>query len=134
MPTDDVKTEFGEKTQIDFDIAFYEQILLRNPDYIDVLCLVGELLTRRGFHARALVVDRKLARLLPDDSTVLYNLACSLSLSGLIPEAIVALRTALTKGYSDFEHLELDRDLDNLRDEPEYAELLKEYGSSLSPE
>lgn len=134
MPTDDLKTAFGEQTQIDFDIAFYEQILQRSPNYVDVLRLVGELLTRRGFHARALVVDRRLAQLLPDDSTVLYNLACSLSLSGLIPEAIDALRTALIQGYSDFEHLELDRDLDNLRDEPEYAELLKEYGSSLSSE
>jgi tetratricopeptide (TPR) repeat protein len=134
MPTDDVKTVFGEQKQIDFDIAFYEHILQRSPDYVDVLRLVGELLTRRGLHARALAVDRQLARLRPDDSTVLYNLACSLSLSELIPEALVALRTALVQGYSDFEHLELDRDLDNLRDEPEYAELLKEFGASLPSE
>jgi tetratricopeptide (TPR) repeat protein len=131
MPTDDVKAVLGEQKQVDFDIAFYEHILQRNPDYVDVLRLIGELLTRRGFHARALTVDRRLARLRPNDSTVLYNLACSLSLSGLTSEGIVALRRALVQGYSDFEHLELDRDHDHLREAPEFAKLLKEFGSSL---
>ena len=38
------------------------------------------------------------------------------------------LGRAMQFGYEDFEHLEFDSDLDNLRDLPAYHALLREYG------
>ncbi len=112
--------------QVEFDIAFFDAVLQREPDYVDVLRCQGELLTRKGEHDRALVVDRRLARLLPDDPFVFYNLACSLALVGQRAEAIAALRHALQQGYADFEHLDQDSDLDALRDEPAFVAILAE--------
>lgn len=116
------------KGQLDFDIGFYERILKREPDYIDVLRCQGELLSRKGQHERALAVDRRLAELLPGDFVIRYNLACSLAVGGHRREAIQALRAALEQGYDDFEYLETDSDLDALRDDPAYRALMREYG------
>jgi len=123
-----ILARLGERSQLDFDIAFYESILQRDPNYVDVLRCQGELLTRKGLHERALKIDRRLAKLLPNDAIVRYNLACSLALNGKPDEAVSALRRALECGYTDFDHLESDGDLAALRDHPEYLELLREFG------
>jgi tetratricopeptide (TPR) repeat protein len=117
----------GRLSQLEFDIAFYESVLQRAPDYVDVLRCQGELLTRKGSHAQALAIDRRLAVLLPDDCVVQYNLACSLALMGMRNEAVAALRCALEAGYDDFDYLEADSDLDALRDEGAYQALLREF-------
>jgi len=118
----------AQQSQLDFDIEFFKQILDREPDYLDVLRCQGELLSRKGLHERALEVDRRLVNLLPGDCVVQYNLACSLAVGGLHADAIAALRAALAHGYDDFDHMECDGDLDVLREEPAYRDLLREYG------
>jgi tetratricopeptide (TPR) repeat protein len=122
------KAEPFARGQLDFDIAFYDRILQRDPNYIDVLRCQGELLSRKGLHERALGIDRRLAELLPTDFVIRYNLACSLAVGGHRREAIAALRAALEQGYDDFEYLENDGDLDSLREDPAYVALLREYG------
>jgi hypothetical protein len=115
------------KSQLDFDIGFFGRILERNADFVDVLRCQGALLSRKGLHALALAVDRRLAQLLPDDGVVHYNLACSLASSGQTTDAIEALRTALESGYDDFEYMEQDSDLDPLRKLPAYRALLRDF-------
>jgi hypothetical protein len=121
--------EFQRQSQIDFDIAFYEAIVERGSDYVDVLRCLGELLSRRGLHERALAIDRRLANLAPGDCVVQYNLACSLALGGFDDEALAALKAAFNAGYRDFAHLAEDRDLDSLRDKPAFRALLRRYAA-----
>lgn len=121
---------FRDQSQLDFEIEFFDQILARHADYIDVLRCQGELLTRKGLYARGLQIDLQLIRLCPRDCVVRYNLACSYALTGQKPEAIEALRRAIEDGYDDLHYLEVDRDLETLRDEPEYRQLLKDYGTT----
>jgi tetratricopeptide (TPR) repeat protein len=116
-----------KKPQIEFDIEFFRSILERAPDYVDVLRCQGELLSRKGAHVEALEIDRRLATLLPHDSVVHYNLACSLTQNDLCEEAIAVLRRALERGYNDFEHLELDADLIPLHADPRYRALIDEF-------
>lgn len=114
--------------QSDFDIEFFGRILDGAPDYLDVLRLQGELLSRKGLYVEALLIDRRLVELLPDDCIVRYNLACSLAQGQFFDEAIEQLRRSLQLGYQDFEYLECDSDLDQLRHHPSYVALLEEYG------
>jgi len=123
----------AKQSQLDFDIDFFGSILLRAPENLDVLRCQGELLSRRGRHEQALVVDRKLAELQPADGVVQYNLACSLARNHLPDEALAVLRRACERGYDDFEHLELDADLDSLRSDPRYAALLAEFQPRPTP-
>ena len=115
------------KSQLDFEIDFFDSILRRAPHYIDVLRCQGELLNRKGAHERAVKIDRRLAELLPEDCVVTYNLACSLAMLGRRGEAIETLRRALEQGYRDFDYLHADADLDGLRGEAAFERLLREF-------
>ncbi|MDR0606550.1 MAG: tetratricopeptide repeat protein [Bacteroidales bacterium] len=56
-----------------------------------------------------------------------YDAACLYSLMNRPSEAIAYLRTSFEKGFRDFIHIEHDRDMDNIRNIPEFIELVKEW-------
>jgi tetratricopeptide (TPR) repeat protein len=118
---------FGDLDDLDFEINFYEQILQRNPNYVCVLRVLAELLSRKGQYTRILEIDRRLVALLPRDEIARYNLACSLTKQGFHSLAIQELAQSLELGYNDFEHLEVDPDLDALRNYPGFAALLNQF-------
>jgi tetratricopeptide (TPR) repeat protein len=115
---------FGRLSQLDFDIDFFEKLLARNGDSIEVLRTLGELVAKKGDVRRALEIDRRLVALLPNDFLARYNLACSLALAGRPDEAIDSLSSAILLGYDDLAHLEVDPDLDSLRERPDFRALL----------
>ena len=121
------------RSQIDFEIDFFERILSRDPSYIEVLCNLGELFSIKGWSRRALQVDRRLAQLRPRDAMVLYNLACSYALVDQTDKTVESLRLAVDAGYRDFEHLALDPDLDGIRQTPIFIQFMKELLDLNSP-
>ena len=56
-----------------------------------------------------------------------YDRACLMSLMGKTDEALKSLRTAMELGFGDFDHLMHDEDLNNLRQLPEFIELVAKY-------
>ncbi len=112
----------GSRSEEDpeFEIAFYEGLLRRRPDFLQVLIVLAELYTRRSRHEEALRLDERLAALRPDDPVIHYNLACSRALLGRVEEALDALRRAVRLGYDDFDHMDKDPDLASLRRDPRY--------------
>ena len=92
---------FGDSGLVDFQIEFYENILARNPNEVNVLRALGELLPLRGQYARSLEVDRRLVSLVPHDYLAHYNLACSLAMQGAPAAAIQELGRAIAYGYAD---------------------------------
>jgi tetratricopeptide (TPR) repeat protein len=121
-----------KRSQIDFEIDFYERILSRDPNYLEVLARLGELFARKGWHRRALQVDQRLAQLRPEDPNVAYNLACSYAVLNCVPEAIDSLRRAVNAGYDDLDHLSLDPDLASLRTNPDFIRLIQAIEDSMS--
>ena len=63
-----------------------------------------------------------------------YNAACLYSLAGEPKQAISYLRTAMENGYRCFAHIEEDSDLNNIRQLPEFKQLIKEYKSIVAKE
>jgi adenylate cyclase len=97
-----------------------------NPDnpralYMGALALIhlGELDRARDWNSRARRMD-------PDDPSVLYNVACVYAQLSLHDDAINALTTAIQNGFGHWQWIEHDTDLDSLRKEPEFVELLKQ--------
>ena len=60
----------------------------------------------------------------PDDTTVLYNLACAESMSGRTDEALDHLRQSVEGGERFRELAKTDTDFDPIRDEPDFAEIV----------
>ncbi|MGB6336662.1 MAG: protein kinase [Thermoanaerobaculia bacterium] len=59
------------------------------------------------------------------DPLRLYNIACFYSLAGEVDQAIDFLERAAASGKADVEWLRQDSDLDNLRDDPRFQELVE---------
>jgi len=108
---------------LEIEISFLEGLIRRDPTYVDALQILGDDYTRSGDASGVLRVDKQLARLQPGDPTVHYNLACSFAVLGQITRAATALARAIDLGYRDFNWLEEDPDLENLRSHDLYRDI-----------
>jgi tetratricopeptide (TPR) repeat protein len=117
----------GDQNQLEFELDFFSAILKRHPDYVDVLRVLGNLLTLKGRYADGLQIDRRLVQLRPTDALAHYNLACSYALLKRPDQALKTLRRAVELGYRDFRYMREDRDLDTIRHDPRFRQLLREY-------
>jgi tetratricopeptide (TPR) repeat protein len=125
--TGGVRTLAAEENQLDFEIEFYSGILERLPDYVDVLRVMGSNLTLKGRYAQGLQIDKRLIQLRPNDPLAHYNLACSYALLKRPEQSLKTLRRAIELGYRDFRFLREDRDLELIRHDPRFRQLLREY-------
>jgi hypothetical protein len=112
-------------SQSDFEFDFFGEMVRRGTNSIHVLRQHAEILVLRGDRAAALEVETKLAQLLPNDPIVRYNLACGLAVGGQVEESFGPLLESVRLGYRDFELMENDADLDNLRNHDGFLKLLE---------
>lgn len=115
------------RSQLDFEIEFYGKILDRVPDFADVLLAQASNLTTKGRLLDGLTVDKQLVATRPADPTAHYNLACRYALLKQPDQAIVSLRRAIELGYRDFSYMDEDHDLDSIRKDPRFRQLVREY-------
>jgi len=113
-----------------FEIAFCHSILKRDANDIATMEILAGLCTRSGRLDEGLEWDRKIVSLDPENAVGHYNLACSLALKARNSEAVNQLRTAMEKGYRDFEWMQEDPDLESLRQIPAFQSLLSEFKNS----
>jgi tetratricopeptide (TPR) repeat protein len=117
----------AEQTQLDFELDFFAGILGRHGGYVDILRAHGNNLTLKGRYAEGLDIDKKLIQLRPSDALAHYNLACSYALLKKPELALKTLRRAVELGYRDFRYMREDRDLESVRHDPRFRQLLREY-------
>ena len=116
IPLRETKTKGTEpKEDLEFEIQFFEGVTKRDKDFTEALQILGDAYTKTGQWEKGLRIDKRLARLCPDNPLVFYNLACSYSLLSQLDEAFAALHKALKLGYQDTKWLSKDPDLENLR-------------------
>jgi tetratricopeptide (TPR) repeat protein len=104
-----------------------QAILTIHPDYVDVLRVLGNLLTLKGKYAEGLAIDKRLVRLRPSDALAHYNLACSYALLKRVDMSLKTLRTAMELGYSDFRYMKEDNDLESIRHDPRFRQMIREF-------
>ena len=119
-------TGLAKQGQLDFEIEFYAGILDRKPDYVDVLRALGNNLTLKGRYLQGLMIDKRLVQLRPKDPLAHYNLACSYALLNRPDQALRNLRLAIELGYHDFRFMREDRDLDSIRQDPRFRQLMRD--------
>ncbi|MDD5005003.1 MAG: hypothetical protein PHS93_00685 [Candidatus Omnitrophica bacterium] len=118
------RNEDRKSDNIKFEIEFYEKILEDRPNFTDALKVLAELYTKSGMHKKGLELDKKLAGLLPCDSLVYYNLACSYSLLGDIDNSLKSIKKSIELGYSDFAYINKDPDLANVRQDKRFENII----------
>lgn len=110
----------------EFEVSFFEGLHKRMPKDVKVVSILAQLYTEIGRIDSGLKMDRKLVRLMPEDPTAHYNLACSLALKGRVADAVRELRAAVSFGYKDYHWMRNDPDLSELHDYPAFIELLRD--------
>jgi TolB-like protein/Flp pilus assembly protein TadD len=81
------------------------------------LCRIGRAREGLSWAERALTID-------PEDGSVLYNVACLFSLAGHTERALECLLDAEAVGFGNVNWLKKDPDLDKIREDPRFSELL----------
>ncbi len=93
----------------------------------------GQTLERRiyesfvtGDYAQAVTLIRLHLETSPNDADMLYNLACAYCLMEDFDHAASSLLRAFRAGFTDFEHMRTDPDLEGLRTHPTFRRILDE--------
>lgn len=114
----------GRAHQDAVELNFLEKIAARLPEDLDILQALADLYTRTGNFEKGLGIDKRLSQQMPNDELVWYNLGCSYALTSNFDEAFDALAKAIDLGYSDYDWMKTDSDLNNLHDDPRFESLL----------
>ena len=101
-----------------------ERHLKLNPDDPRALMLGASALWECGDRRRAREWINRAARLRPDDSSILYGTACFHSRGGEVEKALQSLERAARVGTLSRDWLEHDSDLDPIRDDPRFQDLM----------
>jgi len=101
------------------------QIAGLDPYDAGVHVMIGNSFLGEANYERAEHHYLKALELEPDNYIAMYNMACVRSLQNRIDEAIEWLRKSIDAGYDDFEWMEKDSDLDNIRKDERYQELIR---------
>lgn len=78
--------------------------------------------------AKAATSFERVLAFAPKSSSVLYNTACAYALAGNRDKAIEMLDRAITEGYKDKAGIAGDPDLEGIRADPRFAEIVKRMG------
>ena len=125
----------------DAEEAFSEAIKLNGGEYDDAEYDLAKLyaehaktfskLSKFGFNERVAYLKKAIARnqeLLkrrPKESMAAYNIACDYALLDEVDDGIHALESALEKGYDRYYRIAQDPDLDGIRQEARFVQLMR---------
>ena len=87
--------------------------------------LHGIFLIYAGNKEEAKTEAAKALKLNPTDPLMQYNGACFYARIGETSLAVESLRNSVISGYQNYEWIKRDTDLDSLRNNPGYIELMK---------
>ena len=127
FPPGSVLGFLADRSQLDFEVDFFAKVLAAAPTFAEVLRVQAGNLTIKGRLQEGLAVDKQLVAARPADPTAHYNLACRYALLKQADLAFGSLRKAVELGYRDFRFMEQDRDLDSIRKDPRFRQLVKEF-------
>lgn len=85
-------------------------------------------LLRQQKYQEAIPFFEQMLEIVPNDDTALYNLACAYALMGQGDKACDYLERSFVAGFTNWEHVKKDTDLDSIRTNPKYVELMASQG------
>jgi tetratricopeptide (TPR) repeat protein len=108
------KEEYGEA------LMRYERALRHNEKFKEALINLSTAYMKTKFFDKALETLQAGQNQFPQEPLFDYNFACYYSLKENPGPGLLALQQALKKGFKQFEQIESDTDLSNLRQSDEY--------------
>jgi TolB-like protein/Flp pilus assembly protein TadD len=107
-------------------LLFMPSYIVQHPDDGRAHMIYAVNLARVGRAEEAKQEGQKATELSPSDPLMMYNAACLYGQLGEVRLSISALRDAIESGNHNYEWMKRDSDLDSIRNDPEYIELMKD--------
>ncbi|MCI5160173.1 MAG: tetratricopeptide repeat protein, partial [Candidatus Electrothrix sp. AUS1_2] len=104
-----------------------ERAVQNDPNSAEAHTNLGVAYIQVGKNNKALKSLKKGVKLAPGDPFAQYNLAAIYSLMNQTDLSLEALDHALENGFNNADALRFDRDLDNVRGEPEFRAILERH-------
>lgn len=128
----------GERGAKDADytnaIKYYKQIMEKSPDFLLAPFNLGLVYAKQENYKDAIKVTEEALKESKDkNDKVYYNLACFYSLNKDESEAIKSFEEAVKLGFRDFEKIESDKDLDNIRNNKKFIKIVEKYKKKIKP-
>lgn len=106
-------------------LQLFPRYLSQHPDDARSHIYYATDLAQVGRNEEAKIEAAKALELSPGDPLMLYNAACCYARMKEHRLAVDALKNSMAAGLEDYEWIKRDPDLDAIRNEPEYVELMK---------
>jgi tetratricopeptide (TPR) repeat protein len=103
----------------------YKQALQLNPKFLPALNNLALVTAANKEYYKALTVFMDILNYAPDDAEIHYNIACMYSRLNRVNDSIQWLQKAINKGYTNWESIKNDADLDNIRGSSAYKKLIE---------
>jgi transcriptional regulator GlxA family with amidase domain len=114
----------GSEGDVDGAVAIYRSLIARDRADAQAWYELARLLHVQKRYPEAIAAFREAAKGEKQRAVSLYNLACALALSGDREGAVTAAIDSYEAGFRDRATFEQDSDLDSLRSDPRFQDLL----------
>lgn len=114
-----------------FEVEMAESGVRARPGDVEALHWLACMYAQAGRYDESLATDLEVVAKCPDRADFRYDLACSYALLRRDDDAFDELEKAVALGFDDPEHLREDPDLEGLRRDPRFADLLARVEASL---
>jgi tetratricopeptide (TPR) repeat protein len=106
-------------------IQQYKKALRLNKKFVPAINNLALVTAANQEYYKALTIFLDVLNYHPDDAETHYNIACMYARLKQVDESIAWLKKAIDKGYTNWESIKKDADLDNIRDAKAYKELIE---------
>lgn len=118
----------GLENNVKAKIDVYDQILKINPNDVEAITYKADAILESGDSEWALNLSNRAIDLAPDYGHAYWQRACAEAELGQLNDAFRDIRLALEKSAKLSSEISKEPSFENLRKEPEYHELMTEYG------
>jgi tetratricopeptide (TPR) repeat protein len=118
---------FANLRHNDSAVVMYKKALQIDPNYFTASLNLGVAYHELGQFDSAIVYTRKAILINPKDNVAYYYLALSYARNNKHEDALRYLEQALQRGYSLYEYIIAESDLDSIRKYPAYKTMMKKY-------
>ncbi|BBM88035.1 tetratricopeptide repeat protein [Candidatus Uabimicrobium amorphum] len=115
------------KGDYDTAIADFTKAIEVQGDFANAYDNRGACYHKQELYEQAIADCNKALQLNPNYANAYYNLACNYCMQKDKAKALECLENALENGFKDFDHLELDDDLNFIREDQEFKNLMDSY-------
>ena len=106
-------------------IQQYKKALELDPKFLPALNNLALVTAANKEYDRALALFLDILNSRPNDAETHFNIACMYSQLNRVDESLAYLKKAIDKGYTNWQRIKRDSDLDNIRDSSAYKELIQ---------